>query len=227
MKYTHRIVVAFALLRLLGARLLTPPTCPRSTKSPRATRRSPSPTNRIPRDSSTFGSETRTAQLLGELPKNFAGKSYFIALTVSSGDRYAGLQSGDWVVQWRQYDDRMALIAPNLDVRATGDAESKASVKRSVHRSSSVGRSDRCDGTQWWSGDRSRFAVGRQREQVLWLVGSRHQHQESNNAVGQGLSEQRRNRVRDRRQPRSTANDPLFVQRSTGNELWLQATRSR
>ena len=32
----------------------------------------------------------KDSQLLGELPKNFAGKSYFIALTVSSGDRYAG-----------------------------------------------------------------------------------------------------------------------------------------
>ncbi|TWT99003.1 zinc-dependent metalloprotease [Neorhodopirellula pilleata] len=68
--------------------------------------------------------------VIGELPKNFKGKNYFIALTLSSGDRYAGLQSGDWVVQWRRYDDRLALIAPNLDVRATGDDESKASVKR-------------------------------------------------------------------------------------------------
>ncbi len=34
------------------------------------------------------------------------------------------------VVQWRRYDDRLALIAPNLDIRATGDPESKASVKR-------------------------------------------------------------------------------------------------
>ncbi len=72
----------------------------------------------------------KDGQILGELPKNFAGKTYFIALTVSSGDRYAGLQSGDWVVQWRKYDDRIALIAPNLEIRATGDAESKASVKR-------------------------------------------------------------------------------------------------
>lgn len=72
----------------------------------------------------------KDAQVLGELPKNFTGKSYFIALTVSSGDLYAGLQSGDWVVQWRRYDDRIALIAPNLKVRATGDPESKASVKR-------------------------------------------------------------------------------------------------
>ncbi len=75
-------------------------------------------------------SREKDAQLLGELPKNFAGKQYFIALTVSSGDRYAGLQSGDWVVEWRRYDNRLALIAPNLEIRATGDAESKASVKR-------------------------------------------------------------------------------------------------
>tara|TARA_R110002049_G_scaffold4601_5_gene32565 strand:- start:784322 stop:787306 length:2985 start_codon:yes stop_codon:yes gene_type:complete len=72
----------------------------------------------------------KDSQLIGEIPKNFAGKSYFIALTVSSGDRYAGLQSGDWVVQWRRYDNRIALIAPNLSVRATGDEEAKASVKR-------------------------------------------------------------------------------------------------
>ncbi|MEO1525768.1 MAG: zinc-dependent metalloprotease [Planctomycetota bacterium] len=72
----------------------------------------------------------KDAQLLGELPKNFATKSYFIALTLSSGDQYAGLQSGDWVVKWRQYDDRLALIAPNLTIRATGEAEAKASVSR-------------------------------------------------------------------------------------------------
>jgi len=78
----------------------------------------------------TLWKRDKDAQLLGELPKNFMGKNYFIALTVSSGDKYAGLQSGDWVVQWRRYGDRLALIAPNLDIRATGDAESKASVKR-------------------------------------------------------------------------------------------------
>ncbi|MCC9600344.1 zinc-dependent metalloprotease [Stieleria sp. JC731] len=72
----------------------------------------------------------KDAQLLAELPKNFASKSYFIALTLSSGDTYAGLQSGDLVVKWREYNNRLALIAPNLSIRATGDAESKASVKR-------------------------------------------------------------------------------------------------
>ncbi len=72
----------------------------------------------------------KDGQLLGELPRKFAEKSYFIALTISSGDRYAGLQSGDMVVQWRRFDDRLALISPNLEIRATGDPESKASVKR-------------------------------------------------------------------------------------------------
>ncbi|MEM0924651.1 MAG: zinc-dependent metalloprotease [Planctomycetota bacterium] len=74
--------------------------------------------------------KSEDAQLLAELPKNFETKSYFIALTLSSGDTYAGLQSGDLVVKWRRYGDRLALIAPNLEIRATGDAESKASVKR-------------------------------------------------------------------------------------------------
>lgn len=79
-----------------------------------------------------FGVWTREkdSQMLVELPKNFAGKRYFIALTVSSGDLFAGLQSGDFVVEWRRYDDRIALVSPNLAIRATGDPEGKSSVKR-------------------------------------------------------------------------------------------------
>lgn len=72
----------------------------------------------------------KDSQLIGELPKNFAGKRYFVALTVSSGDRYAGLQSGDWVIEWRRYNNRLAVISPNLEIRAEGEAEAKASVKR-------------------------------------------------------------------------------------------------
>lgn len=72
----------------------------------------------------------RDAQMLLELPKNFAGKRYFIALTVSSGDRFAGLQSGDFVVEWRRYDDRIAMVSPNLAIKATGDPEGRSSVKR-------------------------------------------------------------------------------------------------
>ena len=85
----------------------------------------------------------KDSQLLGEIPKNFAGKSYFIALTVSSGDRYAGLQSGDWVVQWRKYDDRLAMIAPELERSRHRRRRSQGIGETAVHRPSAVGRPDR------------------------------------------------------------------------------------
>lgn len=72
----------------------------------------------------------KEGQLLVELPKNFATKKYFVGLTVASGQRFAGLQAGDYYVQWRQYNKRLALVAPNMNVRSGGDSESKDSVKR-------------------------------------------------------------------------------------------------
>ena len=72
----------------------------------------------------------KDGQMLLELPKDFATKKYFIALTVSSGDRFAGLQSSDFYVYWRQYNKRLALIVPNMGIRSNGEPESKASVKR-------------------------------------------------------------------------------------------------
>ncbi len=69
-------------------------------------------------------------QMLAVFPQKFAEKKFFIALTVASGERYAGLQAGDMYVYWRQQDKRMVLLTPNLDVRSTGEAESKASVQR-------------------------------------------------------------------------------------------------
>jgi len=72
----------------------------------------------------------KDGQMLLELPKDFAMKKYFIALTVSSGDRYAGLQSNDYYVYWRQYNKRLALIVPNMSIRSNGEPESKSSVKR-------------------------------------------------------------------------------------------------
>jgi hypothetical protein len=72
----------------------------------------------------------RDSQAYLELPKDFATKKYFIALTVSSGNDYAGLQAGDYYVYWRQYNKRLALILPNLEIRSTGEPESKSSIKR-------------------------------------------------------------------------------------------------
>ncbi len=78
----------------------------------------------------TIWTRDKDAQMYAELPKNFATQKYFFALTISSGDRFAGLQSGDMYVYWRQFDNRLALITPNVDIRSTGDDESKASVQR-------------------------------------------------------------------------------------------------
>jgi len=69
-------------------------------------------------------------QVLAAFPQKFEMKKFFIAMTVASGERYAGLQAGDMYVYWRRQNDRMLLIAPNLDTRSTGDDQSKASVSR-------------------------------------------------------------------------------------------------
>jgi hypothetical protein len=69
-------------------------------------------------------------QILAVFPEKFAEKKFFMAMTVASGERYAGLQAGDMYVYWRRNDKRMMLLTPNLEVRSTGEPESKASVQR-------------------------------------------------------------------------------------------------
>ncbi len=72
----------------------------------------------------------RDNQMLAVFPEKFAQKRFFIAMTVASGERYAGLQAGDRYVYWKRIDKRMVLLEPQLQVRSTGEAESKASVER-------------------------------------------------------------------------------------------------
>jgi hypothetical protein len=77
----------------------------------------------------------KDGQMLAELPKEVlvdmpAPEMHFIALTVSSGQIFSGLQAGDMYVYWRRYDNKMALIAKNTETTSKGDNESKSSVKR-------------------------------------------------------------------------------------------------
>jgi hypothetical protein len=74
--------------------------------------------------------DRKKAEVLAELPKDFERKKYFIALTVAGGELYAGLQEGDLYVYWKKYDNRLALVEPDLATRSSGDAESKSSVAR-------------------------------------------------------------------------------------------------
>jgi hypothetical protein len=78
----------------------------------------------------TLWTRKKDGQMYAELPSGFASQKYFFAMTVSSGDRFAGLQRGDMYVYWKRFDKRLALISPNIAIRSTGDSESKASVKR-------------------------------------------------------------------------------------------------
>ncbi|MBT8486432.1 MAG: zinc-dependent metalloprotease [Phycisphaerae bacterium] len=69
-------------------------------------------------------------QLLAELPQGWKTQRHLFAVTQASGGTFAGLQGPMIYAYWRQYDKRLALIAPELDTRSKGEAESKSSVKR-------------------------------------------------------------------------------------------------
>ena len=79
---------------------------------------------------SLYGIWTRAkdGQMLAELPAGYQGQKHYIALTVPTGELFSGLQAGDLYVSWKRFDKRLALIEPNLDVRSTGDQESKDSI---------------------------------------------------------------------------------------------------
>ncbi|MCP4783211.1 MAG: DUF5117 domain-containing protein [Fuerstiella sp.] len=78
----------------------------------------------------TLYQRKKDAQLYAELPRSFTSKKYYIALTLASGDPYAGLQTGEMYVYWRRYDKRIALMEPAIDYRAPGDKGAESSVKR-------------------------------------------------------------------------------------------------
>ena len=78
----------------------------------------------------TLYKRDKDSQMYAELPRTFAAKKYYMAMTLASGDTYAGLQGNDLYVYWRRYDKRIALMQPQVEIRAEGDKEAKASVGR-------------------------------------------------------------------------------------------------
>ena len=71
----------------------------------------------------------KDGQMLAELPAGFANQKQFFAMTIPTGEEFAGLQIGEYYVYWKRFDKRLAMIAPNLDVRSSGDQESKDSIQ--------------------------------------------------------------------------------------------------
>jgi hypothetical protein len=78
----------------------------------------------------TLYTRKKDAQMYAELPRTYASKKYYIALTLASGGTYAGLQGNDMYVYWRRFDKRIALMQPQVDIRASGDKGAESSVKR-------------------------------------------------------------------------------------------------
>jgi hypothetical protein len=78
----------------------------------------------------TVWTREKDGQMLAELPRGYEKQKYFFAMTISAGDTWAGYQGGDIYVYWKRYDKRLALIAPNVGTRSSGDQESKSSVSR-------------------------------------------------------------------------------------------------
>ncbi|MBO52734.1 MAG: hypothetical protein CMJ69_18350 [Planctomycetaceae bacterium] len=79
----------------------------------------------------TIYRRNKDQQVYGELPAGVGpSQKFYIALTVSSGERFAGLQAGEMYVYFRRFNKSLALIEPNIGVRSTGDRHSKASVPR-------------------------------------------------------------------------------------------------
>ena len=75
-------------------------------------------------------SRGKDQQLMAELPAAYAGQKHYLALTVASGDSYAGLQAGEVYFYWKNYGKRLAMVTPSLDIRSTGDKASQDSIKR-------------------------------------------------------------------------------------------------
>lgn len=72
-----------------------------------------------------------TNQLLAELPRGFERQNHFIATTVSGGEIFAGLQAGDFYVNWKRFGkDRVAIIQPQLRIRASDEPGARDSVER-------------------------------------------------------------------------------------------------
>ncbi len=78
----------------------------------------------------TLWQKKKDSGLLAELPRGYENQKHFIALTVASGEEYAGLHHSEMLVYWRKQDNRLLLIEPNVDTKSTGDPESKSSVQR-------------------------------------------------------------------------------------------------
>ncbi len=75
----------------------------------------------------TLYKRDKDGSVLAELPRNFEKQNIYVATAISGGIPAAGIQFGEHFLRWQRFDKTLALIAPNLETRSTGDAASRAS----------------------------------------------------------------------------------------------------
>tara|TARA_B110000495_G_scaffold116901_1_gene101475 strand:- start:152 stop:2854 length:2703 start_codon:yes stop_codon:yes gene_type:complete len=74
---------------------------------------------------------SKEQQLLAELPRGWANKKFFIAVTPTAGVRFVGLQGNEAYIYMKKFGDRIAFIRPEISVRSSGDKASKDGVDAS------------------------------------------------------------------------------------------------
>ena len=68
--------------------------------------------------------------VLMELAPGYEGQPILIAYTISSGIQQSGVQMGDIYGYWKRIRDTLVLVAPQLEVRTTGDSQSQSGYER-------------------------------------------------------------------------------------------------
>lgn len=77
----------------------------------------------------TLWQRKKDGQMLAELPRGWQNQKHLITMSMPTGELFAGLQTGEAYVYWKRFDKRLALIAPQINVRSTGDTESRDSIQ--------------------------------------------------------------------------------------------------
>lgn len=72
--------------------------------------------------------DKENGKLLAVLPKGFDKQTVMIACTVSGGDEQAGVMGPTHYAKWQKIGNKLALVAPNLNVRTNQDQQAKDSV---------------------------------------------------------------------------------------------------
>lgn len=76
----------------------------------------------------TLYANKKEGKLFAALPRNYEKQLIMIACTVSGGDPEAGVMGPTHYAKWRKINKQLVLVAPNLQVRTSGDKQAKDSI---------------------------------------------------------------------------------------------------